>query len=247
MATPYKDLKGKKFGRLTAIELLPRSKDAKYRYRYWRCSCECGGEKKVVSSSLQLGHTKSCGCLAIEKKAGINLTGKKFNRLTVLKRTKRPASSKVKDNKSKDFWLCECNCGKQIIAFGFSLRRHRTKSCGCLTNEMKAGNLNGNWKGGRWQTADGYIMIRDKDNPNANRQGYVAEHVMIMSKMLGRQIEKNEKIHHRNGVRDDNTPGNLELWQKSHPPGQRVSDMVEYAKQILVRYSPEDLREPIKG
>jgi hypothetical protein len=54
----------------------------------------------------------------------INLTGKKFGRLTVLKR-----SEKRNANVS---WECLCECGKTIVAFGFDLKRGHTSSCGCL-------------------------------------------------------------------------------------------------------------------
>ena len=33
-------------------------------------------------------------------------------------------------------WLCICDCGKQHIIVGYSLRRGDTKSCGCLQKEV---------------------------------------------------------------------------------------------------------------
>ena len=58
----------------------------------------------------------------------------------------------------------------------------------------------------------------------------------VMSQHLGRPIRKNETIHHINGVRDDNKIQNLEIWHKSHPPGQRVEDKIEWAKKFLEEY-----------
>jgi len=40
---------------------------------------------------------------------------------------------------------------------------------------------------------------------------------------------------HRNGVRDDNRPQNLELWTRPQPSGIRVGDAVEWARAILDR------------
>lgn len=58
-----KNLSGKKFGRLTVIELAGRKKDG---HAIWKCECECGKECLVASNCLQSGNTKSCGCFATE-------------------------------------------------------------------------------------------------------------------------------------------------------------------------------------
>lgn len=68
------------------------------------------------------------------------------------------------------------------------------------------------------------------------------EHRHVMEAMLGRPMRPEETVHHRNGVRSDNRPENLELWSTSQPPGQRVVDKVEWAKALLALYvEPEDL------
>ena len=63
------NLTGRKFGRLTVIKQLPRKKseDRKMGGREWLCQCACGKKKKVATGSLLLEHTRSCGCLLIEK------------------------------------------------------------------------------------------------------------------------------------------------------------------------------------
>lgn len=53
---PKKNLSGKKFGKLKAIEYIENEGK-------WICSCECGGTVKVRTSDLINGHTLSCGCL----------------------------------------------------------------------------------------------------------------------------------------------------------------------------------------
>lgn len=63
-----------------------------------------------------------------------------------------------------------------------------------------------------------------------------------MEKMLGRPVVLPEEVHHRNGIRHDNQPGNLELWLKSQPPGQRLADMIPFCVALLKRYAPEYLR-----
>jgi len=58
----------------------------------------------------------------------INLVGKKFDRLTVIKRT---GSAPNKDT----IWLCHCSCGTYKNVCGSKLRGVRTRSCGCLRKD----------------------------------------------------------------------------------------------------------------
>lgn len=59
----------------------------------------------------------------------IDLTGRVFGRLTVLKKT-------VYDEaKKRTFWLCRCTCGNEVQVDGANLRRGMTKSCGCYRNQ----------------------------------------------------------------------------------------------------------------
>jgi hypothetical protein len=71
-----------------------------------------------------------------------------------------------------------------------------------------------------------------------------------MAKLLGRPLGDNESAHHVNGDRLDNRTagplvnfrsGNLELWSRWQPSGQRVVDKIEHAIEILERYLPEAL------
>lgn len=66
-----KNLAGKKFGRLTAIERVnPISLQSAFCV-WWRCQCECGQIASVSAASLMSGKTKSCGCLRREVSARI--------------------------------------------------------------------------------------------------------------------------------------------------------------------------------
>lgn len=53
------DLTGQKFGRLTALRDVGKTK----RGRMWRCVCDCGNETDTISTYLKSGHKRSCGCL----------------------------------------------------------------------------------------------------------------------------------------------------------------------------------------
>lgn len=81
----------------------------------------------------------------------------------------------------------------------------------------------------------GYVNIRRPSHPRAIR-GWVLEHRIVMEEHLGRPLLPDETVHHINGVRGDNRLENLELWASKHPAGQRVTDLLAWANEIIGRY-----------
>lgn len=84
-------------------------------------------------------------------------------------------------------------------------------------------------------------IIQRDGSPYLDKDGYVVYkrkfvHRTMMGKSLGRELSKQENVHHKNGIRDDNRIENLELWVKFQPPGQRVSDRIKYANEIIKLY-----------
>lgn len=88
----------------------------------------------------------------------------------------------------------------------------------------------------RYINAYGYALVYMPDHPNSGSRGLILEHRLVVSRLIGRPLRPEENVHHKNGVRDDNRPENLELWSTSQPQGQRAGDLVAWAKEVLRLY-----------
>lgn len=85
--------------------------------------------------------------------------------------------------------------------------------------------------GSRWKDRNGYVVLT-----LPGKQGRIVEHRHVMEQALGRKLLPDESVHHKNGVKDDNRLENLELWASTQPSGQRVEDLLTWAKEIIARY-----------
>jgi hypothetical protein len=164
----------------------------------------------------------------------LDITGQKHGMLTAL----RFLESRRNGRDMVRIWLFVCECGKQVEYPIGPVRAGRNISCGCRLLIKRKGKDSPRWRGGVLKR-NGYTMISDPSHPNCDSLGYVREHVKVMSKMLGRPLLRGETVHHKNGLRSDNRPENLELW-RSQPSGQRVSDLLAWAKQIIDTYGKHE-------
>lgn len=137
------DLVGQRFGKFTVTDRVGGTEHAR-----WSCKCDCGEIRIVRGFSLRNGSSKSCGCSRVpaeykkhpnlklkrersisrpkrsQSARRIDITGQKFNHLTVVRLAENPASGHWD-------WFCTCDCGGTIFATVNYLRRGYITTCGC--------------------------------------------------------------------------------------------------------------------
>lgn len=62
----------------------------------------------------------------------------------------------------------------------------------------------------------GYILIYSPEHPNRTKKNHVFEHRLVMEKKIGRFLKKDEQVHHRNGIKNDNRIENLAIVLRPH-------------------------------
>ncbi len=136
--------------------------------------------------------------------------------------------------------ICEFpECPRPVAGIGYCQGHYRQKRLGKQLQPLHIPTY-------RYKHA-GYILLQRPDHPNASKQGKVFEHVVVMSEALGRPLLESETIHHKNGIKDDNRPENLELKAGRHAKGQAVTDLLAYARDILSVYGTEAEKKAIEG
>ena len=147
------------------------------------------------------------------------------------------------------------NCGKEFPVYKAGVKFCSRECSGKDLSSRQLGQKNAMWKGGEivtGHTGGGYIKELAPEHPNADASGYVLQHRLVMEEVIGRPLEKHERVHHKNGDRQDNRPENLELWvganrSKKDPHGVRLVDQVtdmisslKYDELLRLKQAVED-------
>jgi len=92
---------------------------------------------------------------------GLDLTGKKFGRWTVIRRGEN------KDNRVA--WYCKCECGNTNTIITRVLVKGQSKSCGCLQREIATKHGHNTLKGSSTEYNSWHQMKQRCLNPNDKR------------------------------------------------------------------------------
>ncbi len=150
--------------------------------------------------------------------------------------------------KCKCIWkICpECEGGRWVHLVNGRARSKLCKSCAGkhrplpIWNYFKSGKDNIAWKGGIRHDAAGYIQIRVyPESPfatMANVVGYISEHRLVMAQHLGRCLNQQEIVHHKDRNKHNNILSNLELSDsKHHYPIRHYIDRIKELETEIAR------------
>jgi hypothetical protein len=106
---------------------------------------------------------------------------------------------------------CSC-CGMRMLQeAGNASRGHRPFCSMVCRTKQKRLDVVGNKIKKHRDSGGHHVLVKVLKHPRMDRHGNVYEHVLVAEQVVGRFLDKNERVHHINCVKDDNRPENLHV------------------------------------
>ena len=173
------------------------------------CSLECANLEKIRTANY---NDRNLTCERCGKEFVRNLTDRELK----IGKGKYCSHECYSDRFAWVQTYCE-QCGKPLK------RGHGDRFC-----SHKCSGLAHRKKDGYVEPGSGYVFMTVGDGRR------VAQHRYVMEQLLDRELYDWERVHHKNGRRNDNDPSNLEIWLNSHPAGQRLQDVYKSDVERLI-------------
>lgn len=109
-----------------------------------------------------------------------------------------------------DVTCAHCNEEKKVRSDNLKDKNFCSPSCS-QKYRLRNPSEHPSWKGGVRISSSGYIERRLPNHHRARSNGYVFEHILVAEEKIGRHLEHNEQVHHKNKIKTDNRPENLEV------------------------------------
>lgn len=150
----------------------------------------------------------------------IDMKGQKINRLTIIERYYKQSSNRT-------LWLCKCDCGNEVVAEGYQIRKGYTKSCGCYRDE-KIGNLNKSHGKRYSHLYTIYSAMKGRcNNPNNKAYGNYGGRGIKVSKEWDENFQKFYDWAKQNGYKEKLTLDRIDVNEGYYPQNCRWVTMKE--------------------
>lgn len=111
--------------------------------------------------------------------------------------------------------VCACGCGELVKWNQHKSHWRRFLNGHNLKFIQIKGDGNPSWRGGTCINHGGYKLVSAWWHPRHNKDGYIAEHILIAESKIGRLLEDDEVVHHIDRDKLNNSPENLLVMTNS--------------------------------